>query len=140
MIDYEKTHGKGFVETVKKVIGFIRERPAFYYDVPPCPECKSPVTGHYVRQPLTESYIHYVKEEALKHGELVRLVPQKKKKNAYCEACGHEWAQDIPLRIKPASYIEEEKQKRGIAARYAEFRGNNPKKRPIWRKFTGFFS
>ena len=140
MIDYEKTHGKGFAETAKKIFCLIRERPVPYYYVPPCPECGSPVTGHYVRQPFTASYIRYVKEDSLRHGELVRTVPHVPEKNAYCEACGYEWTQDIPLRLMPASRVEEEKRLRGIAVKYASFQEHNPKKKPIWRKFTGFFS
>lgn len=140
MTDSEKKPEGFFVKTAGRIVSLIRQRPTLYYYVPPCPECGSRITGRYVRQPFTSNYIRYVKDESLKHGELVRLVPSVPFDNAFCETCGHEWPENVYARIMPACDVEEEKRLRGTAGRYAEFQEKNPKKRPIWRKFTGFFS
>lgn len=141
MIDEKKdafaTRVNGFFEAAAELYD---KRPVLYYFVPPCPECGGRKTGRYVRMPLTKLDTRYVMDESLKHGELIRMVEKVPVSNAFCTECGAEWPEHIYAKMYPAWKVEKEKIIRNTNAKYAEFQINNPKKRPIWKKFTGFFS
>lgn len=131
---------------IKRVSEMIRHlaviwgmRPCLYYYVPPCPECGSNITGRYVRKPFTKADIRYVKNESLKHGEIIRMTEKVPVANAFCETCGHEWPEHIYARIVPMWMAEEEKTKRRTRAMYVKFQKENPRRRPFWSRFTGFF-
>ena len=127
---------------IKKIRKLSDMIPCLYYYVPPCPGCGSANTGRYVSKPImgTRADIRYVKNESLKHGELIRLVDKVPVANAYCEDCGKEWPEHIYARILPAYRVEEEKIKRGTVARLSAFQEANPKSQHFWNKFTGLFS
>ena len=138
---------RGIISSISKRLGEIAGhlaviwgmRPCIYYYVPPCPECGSHITGRYVRRPLTKADIRYVKNESLSHGEIIRMADKVPVVNAFCETCGHEWPEHVFARIVPGWMVEEEKTKRGTRARYAEFQTKEPRRRPFWSRFTGFF-
>lgn len=82
-----------------------------YYYVPPCPLCRSPVTGHFVkagRDPVAEWQI----DECLRHGELVIPVNEVGRNNCYCLTCGREWTGEVETKFLSLSEVEEEKEKR----------------------------
>lgn len=83
----------------------------FYYDVPPCIRCGSPVTGRYIklhRENDTEWQIN----ESLRHGELVRALEEPTEKNCFCAHCGYEWTGSVKLRFISKNKLQEEKKKR----------------------------
>lgn len=140
MIDKEERLTKRLSKIFEKIAVLYSMRPTIYYYVPPCPQCGSRLTGRYVKQPYTKTDIRYVKNESLRHGELIRMTNSVPISNAFCEECGHEWPEHIYARILPAWQVENEKKARSTDARYNEFQITDPKKRPFWRRFTGFFS
>ena len=92
--------------------------PRLHYNVPPCPECGSRKTGRYVRRPFFEKDALYMERESFRNGELIRMVDRVPVKNAYCEDCGHEWAQQINLSFFNREEVEEEKRERDTTEKY----------------------
>lgn len=84
-----------------------------YYYVPPCPVCKSEVTGRYVPTPFGNK--HYMIMESLRNGEIVRYAKKVPEKNVFCENCGFEWHEDIDM-----IFIEQEEKEGEIARRGTE--------------------
>lgn len=83
----------------------------FYYYIPPCPSCGSPVTGRYVklhRETDTEWQIN----ESLRHGELIQALNEVPLRNCFCVNCGYEWNEDAKLQFLSQEKINEEKKKR----------------------------
>ena len=83
-----------------------------YYYVPPCPHCGSAVTGRLLYGMMGDAA--YIEENSLRHGELALVLDEPSTDNAYCEACGHTWRAEIPIRHLSRKEVEEEKKKRGI--------------------------
>lgn len=78
-------------------------------------------------------------EHSLMNGELIRFVPWPPEKNAYCEECGHEWAQDVRVSWVLPERITEEIRERGTDDAYAKYNAENPKKKKtILGKICGF--
>ncbi len=116
------------------------EMRTLYYYVPPCPNCGSRVTGHYVKEPRLKDDALYQERESLSHGELIRYLPREPFNNAYCEDCGYEWSQRIEGKLFSKERVTEEMRVRKTNLRYAEFMKENPKKKPSFlHKIFGFF-
>ncbi len=83
-----------------------------YYYVPPCPACKSPITGRYMKY-MGETSSEWQVNESLRNGEIVEIVSVVPEENCFCCACGHEWEEDIRMRLFTLEEIEQEKAFRG---------------------------
>lgn len=94
-----------FVQFLKKHIKTL------YYYVPPCPLCKSPVTGHFIRL-QRDTVSEWQITESLKHGELVQPVHEVGRNNCYCLKCGCQWPGDVETKWLSLLEIDEEKEKR----------------------------
>lgn len=82
-----------------------------YYYVPPCPACKSYLTGRFVllhRNIETEWMI----DEALRNGEIINPQPEIPRHNAFCLNCDYTWLEDIRLKLFTIARISEEKENR----------------------------
>lgn len=115
-----------------------------YYYVPECPLCMSGMTGRIVKN-HRHNDIEYVITESLKHGELVKPLPEiPKNKNAFCLRCGHEWNADIEFRLISINEMREEKAARFtndiLAAKMEEENEKEGKKKriPIFSTIKGF--
>ena len=89
-----------------------------YYYVPPCPRCNSKKTGRYLRRSLSGT--GYSREASLRHGELVRFASDVPYDNCFCESCGNEWHQYIPMSFFTKDEIMEEKRARGTEPLYQQ--------------------
>lgn len=83
----------------------------FYYYIPPCPVCKSPVTGRYVKL-HRETDTDWQINESLRHGELIKALNEVPKRNCFCVNCGYEWIGDAKLQFLSQQEINKEKKKR----------------------------
>lgn len=109
-----------------------------YYYVQRCPECKSRVTGQYLKRPKYEVDANYMIRESLKHGELITLVDEIPRNNCYCEDCGHEWRYRVEgLLISPERY-HEEGEVRGARKRLIEFDKEHPRRKGFFKTALGF--
>lgn len=82
-----------------------------YYYVPPCPHCRSRMTGRYVRaHRATET--DWMITESLKNGELIEPVPEIVDETCFCSYCGHSWKGYIETRMLTLEEISEEKRAR----------------------------
>lgn len=93
--------------------------PKFYYYVPPCPACGSPVTGR-ISKIFRDVDSEWQIDEALRHGEIVWPKADTAGKNVFCLSCGYEWNEIIEAKFIPRWKIEEEKEKRGTRDLYNE--------------------
>ncbi len=84
-----------------------------YYYVPPCPACKSPMTGRFVPSHSNEANA-WIMRSAFKHGELVAdvedLAPSDD--NLFCVSCGHTWTGHVAFKFITTAELEEERRKR----------------------------
>ena len=103
-----------FIDKVKNI------RMHMYKYVPPCPNCKSCITGRYVKMPQSEADKDYMERETLKYGEIVRFIPRVPEKNLFCVECGHKWHGDVKTKRYSRREIEEEVEKRGTYEAYLE--------------------
>lgn len=103
-----------------------------YYDVPECPNCGSPRTGHYMRTPF--GYPGLAEGKALENGEIVREVPSVPGRNCFCLECGFEWHSYVPWRLLTAKGIEEQKEKRGTRPMFDEYKDGKPPKLPLFKR------
>jgi hypothetical protein len=86
-----------------------------YYYVRPCPACESRVTGYLLKDTPYSNDRFKDQVEALKHGEIVKVVPDVPEENCYCLECGFTWQERVPLKMMPMSRIDEEKKERQTA-------------------------
>lgn len=71
-----------------------------YYYMPPCPRCKSEVTGRYLKTPFVKKDLMMI--ESLSNGEIIKFAKKIPEKNAFCCTCGFAWNEDPRLvRITP---------------------------------------
>lgn len=96
-----------------KTINLKKFIPCVYYFVPPCPACGSRVTGYYMKQELFN--YSWSKEEALKHGEIVKQVAIVPEKNVFCETCGFEWYYPVRCSIVSKARVLQEINDRQLA-------------------------
>ena len=87
-----------------------------YYYVPPCPACGSRRTGRIMRQPFLDA--GYIKEQALKNGELLRFAKEEPINNAFCEECGRTWPTKIEGKLWRDARVQEEAIARGTQEQY----------------------
>lgn len=104
-------------KTVKRFRGF---RIHMYKYVPPCPKCKSRITGRYVRMPALVSDRQYQERESLKGGEIVRFISKVPYKNCFCVDCSHEWHELVDTKWMSKAEIEEEIEARHTYEVYIE--------------------
>ena len=115
----------------------ILKRP--YYYVPPCPACKSPMTGRFVPSHSDEANA-WIMKSSFKHGELVAdvedLAPSDD--NMFCVSCGHTWSGRVVFKFLTTAELEEERRKRDtkrflklLRQHESELRSEEEKKNPI---------
>ena len=95
-----------------------------YYYVPPCPICKSAMTGTFVTAHRATD-TNWMINEALRNGEIVKPVEKMPSEaNAFCLDCGYTWYAPIHMKMVPISEIENEIVRRHtqeiLQIRYAE--------------------
>lgn len=83
----------------------------FYYYVPPCPSCKSHMTGYYIKL-HRDTDTQWQINESLRHGELVKAVQVVPSKNCFCVACGYEWYDSVDLRFVSREFVKKQKKER----------------------------
>lgn len=88
-------------------INFKNYIPKLRYDVPDCPSCKSPMTGHFVK--YHKHYSEWMIKDALQNGEIISLTSDEKDDNLFCSECGFTWYEPLPIKIHSLSYIEKER-------------------------------
>ena len=119
----------------------LHDLPKMYYNVPPCPQCGSRRTGRYLRKPISidpEDERSMV-EKCLKHGELIRFSWMVPIRNAYCEDCGHEWAQNIRVELVSPERIMEEAAARGTMEELERYSENHKKrKKSVFGRIFGY--
>lgn len=117
-----------------------------YYYVEPCPRCKSPVTGRFIRS-HQERETEWTINEALRHGELVSPVQEIPVRNLFCASCGYRWMGEAKLKLLSVEELELEIENRCtgellehnydiIKEREAELRKRHRFTNPI-RRFIG---
>ena len=83
-----------------------------YYNIPQCPYCGSRMSGRYVKNHRYND-ISYVITDALKHGELVKAVPEVPEYfNVFCVECKAEWHHDVKLSFISTEQLNNEKKSR----------------------------
>lgn len=93
-----------------------------YYYVPQCPVCGSRITGRLVKDHRNTD-IEWVIQTALKHGELVRPMPELPPyADAFCAVCQNEWFAGVHLHWMTAEEIQQEKKIRGTTYMLARMR------------------
>lgn len=98
-------------ETTGKAGIFQKIRMPYYY-VAPCPKCGSRMTGRFIRDHRTND-ITWVIQSALRHGELVRAMPELPQyADSFCLSCDNVWFSNNGLRWFTADQIREEKRAR----------------------------
>ena len=127
---------------IKEFIRKLKVRP--YYYIPPCPYCESGMTGRYVKNHRYND-INYVITDALRHGELVKAVPEVPDYlNVFCVECKKEWHHDVKLSLISTDQLAEERRARYTEEILAERMDSelealaNKKAHPIWGTLTGF--
>ncbi len=84
-----------------------------YYYVPPCPKCKSLLTGRFIKV-HRDIENEWAMKEALRNGELVKPVEEiPDDYDSICFECDHMFYGPVELKIVPMSRIRKEKQLRG---------------------------
>lgn len=111
---------------MKKMLDLLKKK--IYYYVQTCPNCKSRVTGRYIKRPRYQSDEIYLERNSLLHGELVRFVDHDVSDNCYCEDCGHEWYYNVVGRLISKERYEEEGLVRGARQKLKEFNEKHPRK------------
>ena len=106
---------------------------SLYYYVPPCPTCGSHMTGRFVKDHRTND-IEWVIDNSLKHGELVRPMPEiPPYADAFCAECDYEWFADIHHTWVTNAELKLQKTERHtneiLAARYAAERQKEKEKK-----------
>lgn len=98
---------KDFVSKLKRIIKVP------YYYVPPCPECRSPRTGRFMK---FHSSVNdkYSSKMSLKNGELINFTNRvDPNRQFFCLDCGCEWSEYSSIRWLTLEELDEEKKKRG---------------------------
>ena len=84
-----------------------------YYDVPPCPACRSFITGRYIKQHrVTEK--NWIEGDALRKGEIIQFKDVLDGKNCFCASCGYEWEGTPTFKFINSKQLAAEKLKRHI--------------------------
>lgn len=109
-----------------------------YYNVPPCPECGSRVTGRFIKRPRSKDDEDYIRGRALRNGEIIRFADAEPIKNAFCMDCGHRWGWSVRQSWVTREFILQEIDARKIRKEIDEFeeqKKDKPKKGFISRNF-----
>ena len=109
--------------------------PHLYYYVPPCPVCGSEITGRYIKKYMGDNGKKII-EDGFRHGEIIKLTPQKSQNNCFCLACNNEWSDIIqPMMIRD-DRMEEEIKKRHINELFEYYMSEEEEQE---KKKKGFF-
>lgn len=112
-----------------------------YYYVPPCPNCKSKLTGRYLKDSGREYNNDWTINEALRHGEIVRFGPMDRENMAFCLACDYEWKEYVSLRlIKPDELAKEKRDRMTEELLHERLHPSDENGNPIPQKKKRFFS
>ena len=115
-----------------------------YYYVPPCPKCKSYLTGRFMRE-LSSSYdTNWRMETALKNGEII-AAKSNSKYNCFCLLCGNEWNDEIKFKLLSLKEIAEQRELRKTPTLYSNYKKaqeetfDSKKKKSRLERFMGHF-
>ena len=110
-----------------------------YYYVPPCPKCKSPMTGKFVRELHSEYETDWRLKSSLKNGEII-APGTKNGKECFCLNCGHEWNDIVELKFWTIEKINEQKELRKTKVMYDNYEGRQEKetkKKSAFSRYVG---
>lgn len=102
---------------IKKITAFLKKINfnkfiyKFYYYVPPCPACKSSMTGKFMRELSSEYENEWRLKTCLKNGEII-AAKTSSESNCFCLNCGNEWNDIISLKLWSKYKIAKQKELR----------------------------